>query len=353
MVSEVTNSAPKANNDLAITNINQSIVLNVLANDTDLDNDALSITGLSAVSGGFASIVSGSSTVVVTPSSDSTLPVIFSYSVSDGNGGFASANVNVNIIGGSSGNTTPSTYWTDPNYSIEMIRISSGTFMMGAAANDADEFEGRELPQHQVTITKDFYMGKYEVTQGQWESIMGGSNSWPGTQPSSTYGQSTSHPAYFISWNDINGVNGFLDKLNQASGCDTSALTKDSTRYKPQNVPMGCFRLPTEAEWEYAARAGTTTRFSYGDDIAYTELTNYAWYDLNSDSKGIRLVKNSVINRACMIYMVMFGSWSTTGMVATLKANDKTDPHGPSTGGSHRKHAEGGTSNKSIFAIES
>ena len=87
--------------------------------------------------------------------------------------------------------------------------------MMGSPDTETGRLT-REGPQHQVTITKDFYFGKYEVTQGQWEAVIGGANPWPGTAPSSTYGQSTSHPAYWISWNDITKVGGFLDKLNEA-----------------------------------------------------------------------------------------------------------------------------------------
>ena len=121
--------------------------------------------------------------------------------------------------------------------SIEgMVRISGGTFMMGS---DSSEAKSGERPMHQVTVAS-FYMGKYEVTQGQWKSVMGGN-------PSHFKGDDL--PVEMVSWNDVQG---FIQKLNQMTGL----------RY----------RLPTEAEWEYACRAGTT-----GD--RYGELSSIAWAD--------------------------------------------------------------------------
>ena len=371
------NASPIASNDMASTNVNQSITIDVLANDTDADNDLLTITDLSTVSNGSASIVSGSSAILVTPAYDSTLPVTFTYTISDGKGGTATADVVVTLgsnlinisqlpilgncsnfsppIGdqiqnrpdqsfqlklesfnatkyansidlkisgitnmfaggsgegndfiqgatawyvikkcdvatgefslitgandyqpivasdstseftftdsnagdsqyyyvayaimsvqelfaivspstdnsqsnyddalvryanadfttkitwsdplylttvlshggiGSAGVTPAGTTWKDPNYGIEMVRINSGTFMMGSPSDDTDAYAG-EKPRHQVTISKGFYLGKYEVTQEQWGAVMENNDLW-----SSTNGQSTSHPAYYIS----------------------------------------------------------------------------------------------------------------------------------------------------------
>jgi formylglycine-generating enzyme required for sulfatase activity len=135
-------------------------------------------------------------------------------------------------------------------YSIgmEFVLIPAGSFMMGSA-DDAQGADENEKPAHRVTISKPFYLGKYEVTQAQWEAVMG-------NNPSNFKGQN--NPVELVSWNDVQT---FIERLNQKEG------TKK-------------YRLPTEAEWEYAARAGTTTAYSFGDDKG--SLGQYAWYKDNS-----------------------------------------------------------------------
>ena len=133
-------------------------------------------------------------------------------------------------------------------YGLEFVWIEPGVFQMGSDSGSLDE-----EPVHAVEISTGFYLGKYEVTQGQWESVMG-TTPWRGED----YVRSnSSHPAVYISWN---AVQRFVAKLNDAAG---SAV----------------YRLPTEAEWEYACRAGSTTRWSFGDDES--QLTHYAWYRAN------------------------------------------------------------------------
>ena len=129
---------------------------------------------------------------------------------------------------------------------MEFVLIPSGTFKMGSDTGDADE-----RPVHQVTISKAFYMGKYEVTQGQWQAMMG-------TNPSASPGDAN-RPVDQVSWNDVQT---FLSKLNAMEG---------GQRY----------RLPTEAEWEYAARAGSPTIFGFGNDPK--QLGEYAWYRGNAE----------------------------------------------------------------------
>ena len=142
---------------------------------------------------------------------------------------------------------------------VEMafVWIPLGRFQMGSPSRERgrDDDEG---PVHEVEISRGFWLGTYEVTQGQWESVMG-SRPWRGED----YVRSnSSHPAVYISWNDVQR---FIKKLNAASG--------DSL-----------YRLPSEAEWEYACRAGSKTGWLFGDDES--QLTDYAWYRANAWNAG-------------------------------------------------------------------
>ena len=126
---------------------------------------------------------------------------------------------------------------------LVMVKIPAGTFEMGNNSGDPDE-----KPVHHVTISKDFYIGIHEITQAQWQAVMGNNPS---------YMKWDSLPMENVSWNDCQE---FITKLNQ--------------------MDHGTFRLPTEAEWEYACRAGTTTDFYWGNE----NIDNYAWYFDNSSS---------------------------------------------------------------------
>jgi formylglycine-generating enzyme required for sulfatase activity len=135
---------------------------------------------------------------------------------------------------------------------MKFTLISSGSFMMGADLNSERGYKG-ETPQHRVTISRPFYLGVYEVTQSEWMSVMDGAN------PSNFKGETL--PVEQVSWDDARS---FVRKLNQKEGTEK-------------------YRLPTEAEWEYAARAGTTTAYFFGDDEG--SLGIYAWFGGNSGGK--------------------------------------------------------------------
>ena len=118
---------------------------------------------------------------------------------------------------------------------LEMVLIPAGEFMMGSPDSDKDAHDD-EKPQHRVRITKPFYLGKYLVTQEQWEAVMG-------NNPSHFKGPK--NPVEQVSWDDCQE---FLDRLNEVGRSG------------------GKFQLPSEAQWEYACRAGSTTRYCFGDD---------------------------------------------------------------------------------------
>ncbi|MFQ5853245.1 MAG: formylglycine-generating enzyme family protein [Candidatus Binatia bacterium] len=133
---------------------------------------------------------------------------------------------------------------------MPFVLIPAGEFMMGLTGHDADT---DEQPVHKVIISRRFYLGKYEVTQRQWTTVMG-------DNPSRFAGDAN-RPVEQASWEDVQE---FIRRLNAREG---------GTKY----------RLPTEAEWEYAARAGSTTIYSFGNDQRW--LGEYAWYADNSDGQ--------------------------------------------------------------------
>ena len=141
-----------------------------------------------------------------------------------------------------------------------MVWIAEGSFAMGSPSFEVDR-SADEGPQTSVTISRGFWMGIYEVTQAQYLAVMG-------SNPSSFTGD-TSRPVETVS------------RFNVVAYC--ASLTT-SERAAGRCPATWSYRLPTEAEWEYACRAGTSTRFSYGDDSGYALLGNYAWYSSNSGS---------------------------------------------------------------------
>ena len=132
---------------------------------------------------------------------------------------------------------------------IEMVFVEGGTFMMGCTSEQGNDCDGDEKPAHRV-IVSDFYIGKFEVTQAQWKAMMG----------RAIVGGSDNYPMNLISWNDIQE---FIRKLNDQTGKN--------------------YRLPTEAEWEFAARGGTSSR-SYKYSGSNT-ASNVAWSAENSVNK--------------------------------------------------------------------
>ena len=133
--------------------------------------------------------------------------------------------------------------------------IPAGTFTMGSPEDEPDRVDGET--QHRVEISRDFYLGKYEVTQGEWKSVMG-TEPWKGK---SLVREGDNYPAAYVSWEDALA---FCQKLSSRDGVE--------------------YRLPSEAEWEYACRGGTESAYSFGADAS--DLGKYAWYYENTYDIG-------------------------------------------------------------------
>jgi len=138
---------------------------------------------------------------------------------------------------------------------LEMAWIPEGTFLMGQREGEQNAYPNKETPQHAVALSRGYWMGKYEVTKEQWRAVMG-TEPWTGRR---YVDEAPRTPAVCVSWEDAQA---FVDKLSSMTG--------------------KTFRLPTEAEWEYACRAGTATRFYWGDDPMYEEIDRRAWWRGNA-----------------------------------------------------------------------
>jgi formylglycine-generating enzyme required for sulfatase activity len=145
------------------------------------------------------------------------------------------------------------------NITIEMVFVAGGTFTMGCTVEQEDDCYEWEEPAHRVTLN-DFYIGKYEVTQALWKEVMGTTISQQRDKVDKTWvlhGEGENYPMYYVSWDEIQE---FIYKLNEKTGKD--------------------YRLPTEAEWEYASRGGNESRrYKYSGSNSVEEV---AWYSDNS-----------------------------------------------------------------------
>jgi len=197
---------------------------------------------------------------------------------------------------------------------MEFVLIPAGEFLMGSHESPEAvvkefglpeifaEYLKNEHPQHRVRITQPFYLGKYEVTQEQWKAVMGASPS---------FGEGAKNPVETVDWNDCQA---FINKLNEKLG-----------------KPGVKFSLPTEAQWEYACRAGTSTRFSFGDDKA--SLGEYAWYGSNSGKKTHPVGQKKPNAWGLYDMHGNVGEWCADWHdVGYYRQSSRNDPTGPSKG---------------------
>ena len=228
------------------------------------------------------------------------------------------------------------------------VYIPAGTFQMGSTAGYADE-----KPAHDVTISKGYFMGRHEVTQQLYLAVM---KEWGGRQPSSTYGEGDDYPAYYVSWYDAvvycnrrsiaevltpcYAIGGETDP-SKWGGDGTVPTSSDSTWEVTCNWEANGYRLPTEAEWEYAARAGddTTNARTWSGTDTETKLKEYAWYTENSGNEAGKEKKTHQVGTLApnawglhdMSGNVWEWCWDWYGDYST---ESDTNPTGPADGSS-------------------
>jgi formylglycine-generating enzyme required for sulfatase activity len=163
---------------------------------------------------------------------------------------------------------------------IELLHVSSGTFTMGGKDEAKNLYAEPESPPHRVTLSKDYFLGKYEVTRRQFAAFVRATGYKTDAEKA---GKSMGCPTNAWEWTDIAGLHwqnvNFPQTEDDPVVCiswnDAAAFCEWVTKKTGRMV-----RLPTEAEWEYACRAGTQTKWSFGDDES--AMWEYAWYDKNT-----------------------------------------------------------------------
>ncbi len=188
-----------------------------------------------------------------------------------------------------------------------MVWIPPGIFTMGSPAAEPDR-EVTEGPQTVVTVTQGFWMSQQETTQAEYQAMMGSNPSY--------FTGDLQRPVEQVTWNEATNYCGKVTARERAAG----------------RLPAGyVYRLPTEAEWEYACRAGTTTRFSHGDDFSYTSLGKYAWYNGNSGNQTHPVGQK--LPNAWGLYDMQGNVWEwCQDWFGTYPGGSVADPRGASLG---------------------
>ncbi len=187
-----------------------------------------------------------------------------------------------------------------------MVWISPGRFLMGSPENEKDR-QNDEGPPTKVVLTRGFWMGKYEVTQRDYVAIMGNNPS--------TFTGDLNRPVESVTWIEATNYCSKLTELERQAG----------------RIPADyLYRLPTEAEWEYACRAGTRTRFYYGDDPDYADLVQYAWFGgVGGSTHPVGQKSPNAWGLYDLSGNVFEWCWDWYG---AYPGGSMTDPQGPSSG---------------------
>jgi formylglycine-generating enzyme required for sulfatase activity len=348
---------PDAADDAYATLVNKPLDVaapGVLANDTAQMGGVLTAVKVSGPTRG-ALVLNADGSFTYTPRAGFVGVDSFTYKASEGQAESEPVTVTITVIGeagdylvidlsgGSSAASYPVSYrsvppaggWTDEYKTTKLVlrRIPAGSFMMGSPKDELGRWDDETL--HRVTLSKDFYVGVFEVTQKQWERVMG---TWPSVFKNASY--RNARPVEQVSYDDIRGsgagskwpatnavdAGSFLGRLRTKTGLD--------------------FDLPTEAQWEYACRAGTTTALNSGKNLTdiyncpnMAEVGRY-WYNGGKDystggdtSRGTAKVGSYKPNRWGLYDM--HGNvyeWCLDWFQPTLGSSVQTDPRGAASG---------------------
>lgn len=190
---------------------------------------------------------------------------------------------------------------------IEMVYVEGGTFQMGATSEQGSDYDSNERPVHSVTLS-DYYIGKFEVTQGLWEKVMGTTIHEQRIKAgySFTNGVGSDYPMYYVNWEEAQE---FCKKLSQLTG--------------------KTYVLPTEAQWEYAARGGVKSRgYKYSGS---NTIGNVAWYSDNSSSSTHPVATKQPNELG--LYDMSGNVWEwCSDWYGSYSSESQSNPTGPSTG---------------------
>jgi formylglycine-generating enzyme required for sulfatase activity len=187
---------------------------------------------------------------------------------------------------------------------LGLVLIAPGVYQRGSGTAEIGR-DRDESPRHEVTLTRRVFLGMFEVTQAQWTAVMGAN---PAVFKRGA--DAPQRPVESVSWDDCQR---FIARLNALA------------------LAPGTFRLPTEAEWEYAARAGTTTRFPWGDDLRDTEVHRHAW--ANSRSFAITHPVGQKPANAWGLFDLQGNVWEwCADYYGPYAEGPQRDPTGPATG---------------------
>jgi formylglycine-generating enzyme required for sulfatase activity len=211
-----------------------------------------------------------------------------------------------------------------PPADTNLVFIQPGTFTMGSPADEALRFS--DETQHLVTISHGFWMGKYLVTQGDYLALVGGNPSY--FTPSNGYSQDLTRPVEQVNWSDATNYCRLLTAHELAAG----------------RIPSNCvYRLPTESEWEYACRAGTTTAFYLGSGLSSGQANFWGRYEYDASAGQISNPGGIYLQTTTPVGSYASNGWGLYDMIgnvwewcqdwyATYPSGPVTDPQGPASG---------------------